>query len=520
MTVAYKDIQTIPLNRRYAIRYIWLKDAKHAQAIALTLGYISRQSTIPDPESYTIINKELLRLDAYEEPLDYLDTWEKLEFDPTFSLLLTKGTLKFLTTQGIGGEAAHTIQVNSYEWTYVDKDKEFIQNGKKVAGRWIKKNNPKKLEDTAIEDVIRVNPDHINPMDFLLLQDECRTSAPIVTYDYFITRALTSIQDKGIYKKVFGGLYYDFIGIRFQKDGKGSQEDALYESLGVGDGSTGSAAKIFERIRSDRRAAIFRSNVTGHPRMIEWFPSLVGRDTIGLVFVTHDLKSQDIDIDQHPIYNLLKFNDAAREVIFTKPNGLIGGALYNFKGELQDEVPPDIANDSTIPDPHNKRLESIMSCLACHNVPNDSLGYKPFTNDVAKIKLDIVDTDTDRLRGLYKGNSTQVLMRARDDLAKATLEATGPLKDGGDQTKITSLATEQMVKIQRKYKYDLITPEIALTEMAFDPNKTKLKDVILPIPAGELIPEDPRIGALLSGVEINRADWALLYSFAMSRVKR
>ncbi|MDE2215388.1 MAG: hypothetical protein KGJ61_09800, partial [Candidatus Omnitrophica bacterium] len=466
----------------------------------------------------------LMRFDIRQySPRDtqWVDTWEKLAFDPRFNVLVTPGTRKFASLT-FPGKDFH----ESYEWK-IETVKDIWPGGKDDDGVFFPKGTPYEWQrKTKIikGGVIRI-PNHPQIDQLIALTG---SQAPIVTDRYFILRALGTVQDTGTAKEIYGGLYYEFTGIR-SKSSKGTDEDALFESIGIGNIDAGITAKaIFDKLRSDQRAAMFRSAVTGNPRRIDFFRGLAGRldTTSGLVVVTHDLKQQDVDIDVHPVANLLDFKDAAREIIFEKPNGLHGYALTDGKGKLQDAAPDDVVRDFTIPAPHSSRLQGATSCIACHEAEGSD-GWKRFTNDVktlTKRGLNIFgdqanpdQSDTvDRLKGLYDGDPERALQKGRDDYAAAVLRATGPWKGSVNNVDVVKQAATRITKLWRDYKYDLVTPAVALREMGMDANpETAAMTFARVIPASS--PEDVRIASLRLGVPIPRADWDLVYSFALSR---
>jgi hypothetical protein len=245
--------------------------------------------------------------------------------------------------------------------------------------------------------------------------------------------------------------------------------------------------------------------------------------------VTHDLRAEDIDIGTHPVMNLLNFKDAAREVIFERTNGLHGFALFDGKGKRQDEVPPDIAADHSVPSPHATRLQPAIGCLRCHG--KDS-GWRVVHNDAKKLLGGLLDVfparkadEIDRLAGLYAGDvERKLLPRARDDYNQAILRATGPFKKGkADQTEIARMTAEGLADLWKSYWYDTVDAQQVLTDLGIksDPKTAAktLRDTLPPIKliVEGRIPEDPRIAALMIGLAVNRSDYDLVYSFIASR---
>lgn len=471
---AVKDVATLSEPQYY--RYIFLRNPADLQLVSLTMNYISRSANISRPVPIT---PTLVRIDCRQYgPLTWRYVWGCLNFDPVFSLLITKDTA---TSAGI------------------------------------------KLKPG--ENLVKLVSPHLDQDAFQTLSRLTASQAPIVSSRYLMYRALSTIKDDGVYAELYGGLYYDFIGLA--TGGVGTDEDVFFEDLGVGNVKQGiTADKVFEKLRSDSRIAIFRSTVTSRPRRVDFLRTLVGKieDNASLISVSHDIRAKDIDIGTHPVMNLLNFKDAAREVIWERANGLHGFVLFDGNGKRQDEVPPDIAADHNIPTPQATRLQPAIGCIRCHGSQS---GWKIIHNDAKKLLTNLLDifpnrkaNDVDRLAGLYAGDvERKLLPRARDDYNAAILKATGPILalPGGifagkvDQSEIARVTAEGLSQVFKEYWYDLVTLNTIKADLG-------VKQLKLAIPLDGM--EDPRIGAILSGIEINRSDYDLIYSFLATRVVR
>lgn len=533
LSLAIADCQQFSVSDRQFLRYLWVSDSdpESAKALSLAVNILSRGSLIRRPVPVGYGKLLILRIDTRHyapkaKDLDWLTTWEKLQFDPRFNVLLTKGTAKFGALLFPDWHGTREIVEER-----IEKVKDLWPGGPDDNGEVFPKGTPYFLEKVVktkrkvtfgikdIQDVVRV-PQPLLADKLAELQSLTGSQAGLVSDRYFLFRSLSTVEDTGVFKDIWGGLYYQFAGIKTGSK-KGTDEDVLFEKLGVGNVADGvTAAKIFEALRSDQRAAMLRSKVTGSPRRIDFFRTLAGRldTTQSLIAVTHDLRTRDIDIDQHPIANLLQFKDAARETIFEMPNGLHGYALFDGNGKRQDEAPPDVAVDHSIPAPHVRRLQGAISCISCHEAQGAD-GWIPFTNDVKTLtkKLDIFGdlskgsndiADTlDRLAGLYQGNPERALVKARDDYAAAVLRATGPWKGSISQTDVVKLSGEKIIKMYRQYVYDLVDKDRAVLELGG--NFTQKRGI-----------EDPRIGPLLAGLSISRFDFDLVYGFLYGRVHK
>ncbi len=354
----------------------------------------------------------------------------------------------------------------------------------------------------------------------------------MVSHSYFIFRALSAIKKNadgtraGLFEQLYGGLYYELAGIKKSKVNGVTDEDLLFESVGIG--SKGNRVdKLFDELRSDKRGVLNRSQITGKPRLWEIFPSLAKLG--GILSRTSDVADGDIDIGQRVTLNLVKARVKAHETIFTRRNGYNGFALIKVAdGSLQDEVPPDIANDTTVPAPHTKRLQSGISCIRCHGPDID--GWKELGNDALGRRLDIIGDVTernklvadtnDRLAGWYASKDHEDALRiARDIFAKAILRTSGGWIEGREkaQAEIVRVSSDRIGRIYNAYWYELVSTRQALIELGFDVAEERAVmffNALLP-PVGPV--EDRRIEDLKEGRGINRSDFDLVYSFAAAR---
>jgi hypothetical protein len=340
-------------------------------------------------------------------------------------------------------------------------------------------------------------------------------------------------------------LYPDLTGIR-RHNKQGSDEDNLLERLGVGNVKQGvRAADIFNALRSDQRVAVFQSQVTGRPRRVDVLRTLAGRDSQSIFIITQDLRNADVDIGTHFMLNLLDLAKgvkvAAKEAIWEAPNGLHQFALFNGDGQLQDEAPPDVVADTTIPPPYGTRLQAAIGCIRCH-APNS--GWRTLENDVKRLTgpggVDIFgDNDkknqadvVERLVGLYGGNlELKLLPRARDDYNNAILQATDVWKASKkSNADIATLANNHLAKVYAGYWHQKVDAARALRDLGIevkDPKKAREQLAKLLPSAGLLttngeavyIQEDGRIAALKVGIPIIRADYDLIRALVRQRAR-
>jgi hypothetical protein len=587
--LAVADARTLPPGAVYYTRWLAIQDGemKSARTASLALNYACRGSVIQKP--LIVANGKLLRVDLtlwFPQGMDRaegLRIWEEFQYDPMFSLLVTKDTLNFLGPDALRGltrrvkvpgawreETVHVYHPGG-DFHYHDDTGRVLK--KLAPGRYeatYKFKQPDRVVEEQVkpgeDDVVRLDAGHIDPNAWHELKALTHSEAPLVDHRYFKYRALRTIQENGLYRKVFGGLYYQLHGIRrakdvFGKDTKVTDLDLYFDNnLGVGNVKAGlTAEELFDRLRSDQRVAIAQSKVTDSPREVLLLPVLDARpgDVQPAGSITGDIKDKNIDIGQRAFANLLKPFRAARESIFPGRNGLPEYGAWSGDGALQDEVPFDVAQDTTIPGHHHKRLEAAISCLRCHNAEGSD-GWKPAPNDVQQLvagrpagydrkkpdrykgslRLDIAgdlgvspylfDPDTaDRLAARYAGNFDKAVRRARDDLAELTLRCTGPWPGGGDQADICRLVYTRLADEYAAYIYTPVDARQVLLECGFSVPTGKAPALLHQLcpPDGRseipgLIPEDPRIALLKSGIGVNRSDAALAFNYICERVHR
>jgi len=523
--LALADLQNYDEDVWPYLRWVWICEptVEECKCVSLAINFVSLSPNLIRPDS--IANGHLVRIDLRAmapklgEVADTLqnciDTWEKLRFDPSFSLNLTKD------------QVAQVLKSPDQPMARVKSGKGFIDVS---------------FTKLASADVVRLVGPHLDQETTYALQDAVQSAAPVVESRYFLWRCLTSIQDDGAWKVIYGGLYYEFLGVKTAaelKRTKSTDEDVFFDSIGVGNLDAGlTAEKVFARLASEQRGVLFRSDVTGKPRRWDLIPTLSANTKIGqsIMSITHDTRDKDVEIGQHPVLNLKRFKDAAREALFVKANGLQGGILFDGEGKLQREVPPDVAVNRLIPQPHSPRLEPFISCLQCHmNDGND--GWKPLKNDLSTLRqeldifgdaqkgrLPLADTVVE-LAGLYTGSPDKTLRRAREDQQEAALRVVDVWKKDSN-LKIVKNVSTGISDLYTKHRYDLVTAEQALVECGLRVDRAKasatLKRMTPPGPdnfMGGVLLEDVRLGMLKAGGGINRVDWDFIKPLVAARVR-
>lgn len=550
LRLALTDCRALPEEVRPYVRYVWVEDGKTTslQATSFTTNVWSRATTVYqvpdvfDGKKLVLARIDLRRFAPRDKDLrEVASTWEELRFEPRFNLLLTPGTLKAAAAT-FGDMEFRGIWV---KWGVV---------GKGFGADWQLTRHAGKFRLKDLTDcVLAAIPDpSLDQEAYFELAELTGSYAALVTHPYYISRALSAIKDDGLYAVLYGGLYYDLAGIG-AKFKKGTDLDNLLESIGVGNVVQGiTSEQVFEKLRSDMRAVMFRSAVTGNKRMAEVFPILQGRpdQSQRICSITHDVKRKRIDVDTHAAMNLIKFKDDGREVIFDRPNGFHGYGAYNGQGKRVEKVPDDIASDHTVPSPHHTELQGAISCIRCHEAEGSD-GWKSLRNDVKTLTMnglnifgDVTRRDQfdtiDRLVGLYHGNIEKPLQQGRDAYAAAVLRATGPWKESKRaQADVIQLAAKKVADIYKEHTYDLWDAKRALRALGVvvehpDPdelNKEAKKlfarlvppeiraGVAVPLVGAVIIPEDARIAAVRDNIGADYADFALTHAFITYRAR-
>lgn len=512
------------------LRWVWIEDGdpNGFRVISDDLNDVSQNPRIL--RAVPIVRDRLVLVRVNLKPYapkaadlkDLLATWEEFRFDPRFNLLLTR--------DGLGLKKA--------------KAKTVAKKGKAK--------KKKAVEEEDQEDVARFPADgHVDQALLNELKALTQSEAPVVSSGYFHARISTQIQDKGVFKTLYGGLYYRAAGIKKAKAGQGTDEDLLFETeIGLGNAKAGiTAAQIYERLESDQRVAVFYRDLNGKPSRIDFAHGPQSRNSGGKWSVTHDIRDQDVDIGTHPVYNLLDFQDFAREMIWERKSGKHGYALFNNKGALQDEVPPDVAINREVPSPRPMRLQPKHGCKQCHEAKRKLDGWQDLRNDVKTLFAGFTDLLGDRskknpfsnqvrerLAGLYTGSPADWLRTGRNDFARATLLSTGPfLKPDG--TPVSEEANADIVYLAAKkgnamfadHVYELVTPQRAVrdwTGIELEPAAAlkRINELLPPDPDSQIgdgtILENPTLAGLKVGIGVNRIEYALAYSFGAARAHR
>lgn len=510
------DLTTsVPEADRVFTRYLWLRehDDEKVKCLAADLNRVSRGRVVFRP--VPLAGNRLVRFDLRKLSFDFekdiseiIEVWEKLRFDPSFNELLTPDALKVVLSLP---EERRPFAV--------------VRDGSGFATMPLHK-----LESAA---VVRIPPRHLDLKTVLAVQTATLSAAPVVTAEYFQWRALTQVQGKDkLYQTVWGGLYYQFKGIKKSTQKGKSDLDVLLERLGA----TG-------EVTAEQRTAKGDSGVTKKPRAERYLPARNRRlgDGPSAVVITEDVRFDSIDASQDPIMTLRRqvFRPDGGEIIWIEPNGFNAYALVNGQGELVDEVPQEIATDTTVPGAHPKVLQPAISCIRCHEAEGSD-GWKPSVNEVQLLLAngfdvfgDVSDPDQPTYKTLqelgaeYKGNPDKFLKSARFAYQAAVLEATGPWGKL-PPTAVVRAAAKRLEADMNAYWYGNVSPAVALAELGFEVRDKAMAKAILSHllpPSRESLtfgfyPEDSRIARLKSDLPMSRVTWSFIYPYAQARAQR
>lgn len=542
-------------------RYVWShnggKEALNDADVAVNLA-MSRSSVLVRSAR---VGERMLRLDLRKlcpKPDDLalmIGLWERLAEDEPYFLVAAGQAVEvvplkaFVVTNGGGCtlRSGEKVLAQIPGGTRLELVREFEANGANwfqvifQGSEGVIASSAAKKEEVAQKPVkiaTRVMGAHVG-VEGQKLAEICQTAVPVVRADWFQRKVLTSLD---------GGLYPEFRGIGKAPQGSGLSD--LDNFLRV---FTGTTLEDVQRLRSDQKASMLKSRVTGKPRSVVIFGGIQGRVGVnqGLVALTHDPADGDAnDPKSDPILNLLDAKYKAIEVIAELPQGLHAFALFSGddgdgvfdpkkkEGEFQRSAPDDVVRDHTIPSPHTARLEGALGCLRCHATTLDGAeaqGWMPIRNDVQtllKSRLDVFGSradgfpnqDTiDRLAGLFSGDLRKPLQRGRDDLSEAVLRLT--LETDDEKSGVVTRVHSRIARTHAELVYDDVTAQKALGELGFASADDVAATAILvkllpPLPKDEIgvSVEDGRIGALKAGLAISRAQFEAVYPFMATRM--
>lgn len=456
------DLHAMPADCWPFVRYVWVPDGSDIAVASTRLSYnlsVSRSANFVKP--YVFYKRRLLRYDARfaggknkaKDVGEILSIWENFENDPSFHT---------------------TIEIEE-----VDKD------GKVKV---------KQKTNIAI---------HLAASEiFQEIVKATGSNAPIVRYDLFIVRAL-STEDLG-----FGsGLYYDFREIK--TDPKKNDFAEYLKTMGLD----------IRHIRDENvkdLEVIMKSRVTGKHRKVffvtaaDFRPSQIDP----VVTWTEDLSKDQTKIGNDAFRNVRVWEFAAIESIGFCPNGLPEFSLFNAAGVRQNAAPGNVVSDYRIPQGNDMELQGAISCLRCH-VP-EGRGWQNLDPTLSRIlggrkQVNLLDDLTgkekfatvDEIASELGNNTNKPLARLREDFGELAF-----LASGGTQL---DEVVQHLTKIFEVYVYAGVDQQMALQECGFSVTKEESKaafNILLPpIKPGKgdnYSPQDIVIEALRKGETVQR----------------
>lgn len=160
----------------------------------------------------------------------------------------------------------------------------------------------------------------------------------------------------------------------------------------------------------------------------------------GFFWTTYDIAPGGDNLFNNPLLEGTRskrvFRFAASEVIYSLPNGLMGFALFDAKGNRQNEAPVDVVRDyqsQVFPAPV---IVNPVSCFRCHGggilESKDEVRQHVVANGS---EFDVEDIE--RVKSLYKRDeSNRVIFKVDNKLYASALEKLGIPKDSPDPINI------------------------------------------------------------------------------------
>ena len=498
------DYATIPEHDRPFMRYVWLPPwldtHQAARAVAYTANATSRAAILIEPDVATDVyfRYDLRRLvDDIDDLSEYIRVWDEIALlDPRFY-----AAVEVLVGVNVKRHDGHVFFdcptcAKRYKSTKFGEQTKCLACGTKYA-------IPGKF--AAIKAGRQLAP-HLGLDQIGGLVVLSGVATPVVTADVFVRYALSSID---------GGRYYDLVGIE-RNPRRGTARDAYLRSLGAD-------AKLSEELLALRRVGLSNSGVVGEkPRVVERLQGAVGD-----VWITYDIEddSDRLDVTKSVFYNLADFvgNHDAEEVISERQNGLHLFALFDARGNLQDEVP----GPKSLPrggGSGTKRL-NIIDCTICHAVedglrsaPNHVALYLSKRLDVFQVDAhDVLDEKLRKVASQFRGNLDRELQLGRDAYSVATFRVVKNFGIRPEGRPVQSVGAD-VGHIYNDYRWDRVDPQRAALELGWkcesNEQATRVLNDLLPKTAGTdgISLTSFAAGALIDGNSVGRTDFDREYA--------
>lgn len=365
---------------------------------------------------------------------------------------------------------------------------------------------------------------HMGPQAFLLPQ-LTDSQVPIIRLDVLIRQGYTSLDTEE-----YEGLYYRFIGI------DKLTINQLFAKVGVS-----------ARADNTTRLPILKSGVTGMERIIDYHTgnSVRPHAGSGRLAVTRDLT-----VAQRGASWLIDLNDfleraKASEIIYERPNGTHGYAIYNNNVQV-DSVPDTAADNWRVPSPNNNILSAGIGCMYCHSDVAGTSGYNRVSNEFKDLmerspEFAAVIEQEQLLLGASTNQGIAAALARRQGARRVLEDFTGlediaaqfynddkdwiP-QDQANYARAIRRATFRDVKVaahatiamQNDYDYRLVSPKVAARDVGFEIEEGEDAAEVFRRIFGEALGyENPIFAALKIKKGIPRGAWEATYPLAAER---
>ena len=537
VTLAVSDAAAHEDDARF-LRWIalpsWQADA-YAIASQVINEVISRNGVVVNPPVIGAEGVYLVRLDLrtvaskQQDLTELASAWEKLE--PVYFPYKT-ATIDIDQTEGSAESVLVQFRSPSTGKLHARRCELVSRSGGRITVRlgdreietsekFLVEQAPE-IPEVARQDNLQLT--HLGPLANTL-PELTRSEVPIIRLDVLTRQAYTSRDESGL-----PGLYYEFTGI----DGLGLNE--LLAKLGANpqDGNT-------------TKVGILRSDVTGQERVVEYTTGNKVRPSAGSgrVAITHDASKEQRGLSWLDDIDRFLREANAHEIIYQRPNGTHGYAIYQGQNQL-DTVPDSVAKNHRISSPGYAGLSAGAGCLHCHSAPVKTSGWIRAKQDMKELLEGSEEyrkfvEHGEALRAIVDGSDLELLkvgLNARNDLQQnlsARSLETFAEQFGADELwhlagdqesyeravklatfKSSETVSRAVVGMVNSYESDLIDAKAALRDIGYEPGENPKED-LRAIFGRAVNLEDPVFTALKAGKGIDRGLWENKYPLAARR---
>jgi hypothetical protein len=231
-------------------------------------------------------------------------------------------------------------------------------------------------------------------------------------------------------------------------------------------------------LRAKHGAVVVKSKVAYHPRELQFLGSNSGHDQQWYSLTLDYSKGDRADKDPRETPAGRSKHDA-REVLYSLPNGLMGGALFNGAGNQQAFAPQNVAEDQreTIPDIYYSPTKTVFTyakCIDCHGESRGLIGFDdnaikliyPPRQDTGYLVINydpkVAARDSQQIMEFFRDG-----VRKKVDLYRTSYEARVKELTGQDVLAATRNLLRWYDRTTPAYATELVTPEQAAREMGY-----------------------------------------------------